>query len=148
MWKSYRGVKVLKNKGVIVDVDGTLAIMNGRGPFEWTKVYQDRVNEPVADLVRRLKTSGLSVIIVTGRDGVALDDTKRWLNDNSIPFDAIFYRPARNFEKDSMIKRRIYDTSIRDNWDIQFVLDDRNQVVKMWREELGIPVFQVADGDF
>ena len=84
------------NKGVIVDVDGTLAIMNGRGPFEWTKVYQDMVNEPVADLVRRLKTSGLSVIIVTGRDGVALEDTKKWLNDNSIPFDAIFSRPARN----------------------------------------------------
>ena len=136
------------SKGVIVDVDGTLAIMNGRGPFEWAKVYQDKVNEPVADLVRRLKTSGLSVIIVTGRDGVALEDTKKWLNDNSIPFDAIFSRPVRNFEKDSIIKRRIYNTNIRDSWDIQFVLDDRNQVVKMWREELGIPVFQVADGDF
>jgi phosphoglycolate phosphatase-like HAD superfamily hydrolase len=136
------------SKGIIVDVDGTLAIMNGRGPFEWTKVYQDKVNEPVADLVRRLKTSGLSVIIVTGRDGVALEDTKRWLIDNSIPFDEIFSRPVRNFEKDSIIKRRIYDTNIRDRWDIQFVLDDRNQVVKMWREELGIPVFQVADGDF
>ena len=136
------------NKGVIVDVDGTLAIMNGRGPFEWTKVYQDMVNEPVADLVRRLKTSGLSVIIVTGRDGSALEDTKKWLNDNSIPFDAIYSRPAKNFEKDSIIKKRIYNTNIRDSWDIQFVLDDRNQVVKMWREEVGLPVFQVADGNF
>ncbi len=137
-----------KDKAVMVDVDGTLAIMNGRGPFEWTKVGQDLVNEPVADLVRRLKTSGLSVIIMTGRDGSCLGETKKWLTDNKIPYDEIYTRPAKNFEKDSVIKKRMYETYVKDEFDIQFVLDDRDQVVKMWREVLGLPVFQVAEGNF
>ena len=31
---------------------------------------------------------------------------------------------------------------------ILFVMDDRDQVVSMWRNELGLTCFQVAEGDF
>lgn len=42
----------------------------------------------------------------------------------------------------------IYDQNIRDKYEIEFVLDDRDQVVRMWQEELGLTCFQVACGDF
>jgi len=31
---------------------------------------------------------------------------------------------------------------------VLFVLDDRDQMVEHWREVVGIPCFQVAEGDF
>lgn len=57
-------------------------------------------------------------------------------------------REAGNNEKDSIIKRRLFDTYIKDKYDIQFVLDDRNQVVDMWRKDLGLCCLQVDYGDF
>lgn len=49
--------------------------------------------------------------------------------------------------KDSIAKHELFDEHIRDRYRIAFVLDDRDQVVKMWRS-LGLTVFQVADGTF
>lgn len=49
--------------------------------------------------------------------------------------------------KDVVIKRELFDRYIRDNYQVLFVLDDRNQVVDMWRE-LGLKCLQVAPGDF
>ena len=33
-------------------------------------------------------------------------------------------------------------------YDVAGVLDDRDQVVKMWRNELGLTCLQVAEGNF
>jgi hypothetical protein len=50
--------------------------------------------------------------------------------------------------KDSIIKKEIFAEHIQDKYYIEFVLDDRNQVVDMWRNELKLPCFQVYYGDF
>jgi hypothetical protein len=41
----------------------------------------------------------------------------------------------------------LYDTFVKDNYKVLLVLDDRDQVVRMWRE-LGLTCFQVDYGDF
>lgn len=56
-------------------------------------------------------------------------------------------RPEGDIRKDSIVKREIFENYIRDYYNIQFVLDDRNQVVEMWRS-LGLKCLQVAEGDF
>ena len=56
-------------------------------------------------------------------------------------------RPEGDSRKDSIIKREIFDAEVRDRWRITGVFDDRQQVVRMWRQ-LGLTVFQVAEGDF
>ena len=133
---------------VIVDVDGTLALMEGkREPFEWDKVLLDAPNWPILDLVHTLQESGLYILVTTGRDGICLDDTKTWLSDHGVVYDAIFIRDEGDCRKDSIIKKEIYDNHIKDKYDVKYVIDDRNQVVKMWRD-LGLTVLQVADGDF
>jgi hypothetical protein len=134
-------------KAIIVDVDGTLAKMNGRGPFEWSRVGEDKVNEPIKNIVNGLKKM-YDVIIFSGRDGCCRTETINWLYENGIKYDKIFMREAGNNEKDSVIKRRLYDTYINGQYDIQFVLDDRNQVVDMWRKDLGLTCLQVDYGDF
>jgi predicted kinase len=131
----------------LVDLDGTLALMNGRGPFEWHRVGEDAPNQPVVDLVRRLHADGVSILVVSGRDGSCEELCRRWLVQHQVPFDDILMRKAGDNRRDSIVKREIFDNSIRDAWWVQGVLDDRNQVVDMWRD-LGLLCAQVAPGDF
>jgi len=56
-------------------------------------------------------------------------------------------RKTGDSRKDSIVKREIFEEHIKGKYRIQFVLDDRNQVVEMWRQ-LGLTCLQVAEGDF
>ena len=56
-------------------------------------------------------------------------------------------RADRDFREDSVVKYEIYRDHIRDNYNIKFVLDDRQRVVDMWRGQ-GLRVLQVDKGDF
>ena len=49
--------------------------------------------------------------------------------------------------KDNIVKYEIFNKFIRDKYCVNYVLDDRNQVVEMWRK-LGLRTLQVADGNF
>jgi len=132
---------------IIYDIDGTVAKMKHRSPFDWSRVHEDTVNEPVADLVRECHLAGYPVFAVSGRDGSCRELTENWLRANSIPFDGLFMRPAGDSRKDNIIKNEIFENEFKGKYNIKFILDDRNQVVAMWRS-LGLTCLQVADGDF
>jgi predicted kinase len=136
-----------KQKALIVDVDGTLAHMSGRSPFDWSRVGEDSVDDTVADVVRLHKAAGYDIIIVSGRDAVCRQNTEDWLTSHNIPFDYIYMRAQGDSRKDFIVKREIFDNYIRGHWNVRYVLDDRNSVVKTWRE-IGLKCFQVAEGDF
>lgn len=136
-------------KAIIVDIDGTLAKMNGRSPFDWSRVGEDSVNQPIKTLVMAMKKLQLyTIIIFSGRDGVCRTETINWLIENRIHYDKLFMREEGNNEKDSIVKRRLFDTFINGKYEVEFVLDDRNQVVDMWRKDLGLTCLQVDYGDF
>ena len=44
-------------KCVVVDIDGTVAKMNGRSPYDYSRVSEDLPNEPVCHLVRLIADS-------------------------------------------------------------------------------------------
>ena len=129
---------------IIVDIDGTLAKMNGRSPFEWNKVKEDTCNQVVKRLVNSYPET---VIIFSGRDGVCKQDTIDWLKTNEIKYAKLFMRDEGNNEKDAIVKRRLFEQNIRGKYFVEYVLDDRNQVVEMWRN-MGLTCLQVAEGDF
>jgi len=139
-----------KELAIIVDVDGTLADMRGvRKPFEWDKVSQDKPHQDIIDLVKDLyNLKKYKVIITTGRDGICEKDTRQWLLDHGVFFDEFYIRKAGDFRKDSVIKSEIYIDHIRPKYDIKYVIDDRDQVVNMWRDIFGLRVLQVAPGNF
>ena len=60
----------------------------------------------------------------------------------------LLLRTDKDFRKDALIKREIYERHIADLYDVVMVFDDRDQVVAMWRDELGLTCFQVAPGAF
>jgi predicted kinase len=131
----------------IVDGDGTLALLGRRSPYAWHRVGEDAPNPPVVELVRALRAAGNAVVVVSGRDGVARAATLAWLDRHEIPHDVLLLRPRGDTRRDSVVKREIFDRSIRHVWQVRGVLDDRDQVVRMWRG-LGLTCAQVAPGDF
>jgi hypothetical protein len=57
-------------------------------------------------------------------------------------------RRAGDRRKDTVVKREIYERHIAGHYTVRVVFDDRDQVVRLWRDELNLPCFQVAWGNF
>lgn len=139
----------LTQQAVIFDIDGTLAIMGDRSPYDGAKVWMDTVNQDVHMALFQSWLSGDKIIIVTGRDEVYRSVTEAWLRNNKIEYDALYMRPTEPGEKreDSIIKYELFNKHIRPkNYRIIGVYDDRHRVLRMWRK-LGLTTFHVNGPD-
>lgn len=143
-------------RAVIFDLDGTLANCEHRRHFvtsdekkNWEAFYEnmvhDSLNFPVYELYRSLPY--LQRIIVTGRPNQYREQTARWLAKHYIEFDRLLMRGDGDFRQDYIIKEEILKEMILPHYEVLFAVDDRKQVVDMWRAN-GITCFQCADGDF
>lgn len=133
---------------IMVDIDGTTALMSGRSPFDETRVHEDKPNRAVVAAVQAMHAAGHEVIFCSGRTEGCREATEKWLAEHlKVPYIGLYMRPVGDTRKDSIVKRELFDRHIRKFWDVIAVLDDRTQVVDAWRE-IGLTVFQVAPGDF
>lgn len=135
-------------KAVICDLDGTLALMNGRNPFDASSCENDLLNVPVNRVLENYRKLGYKIILLSGRQDQFREQTERWLLQHGVEYEVLLMRKFKDNRKDSIIKREIFEEHIRGTYFIDLVLDDRNQVVDMWRDELRLPCFQVYYGDF
>ena len=122
----------MKQQTVIFDLDGTLALIDKRralaakpnGKINWKTFFApenislDEPNLPVIASFKAMKAAGFRVGIFSGRDSISRQQTEDWL-----------------------------DQEMAAGHEIMCVFDDRDKVVKMWREN-GISCFQVAPGNF
>ena len=132
-----------KPQAYIVDLDGTLAKMRDRSPFEWDKVDKDIVRENIRHLVHLLYIQS-NVIIFSGRDGSCEELSKKWLKENVIVYDEIYFRKPGDTRKDSIVKQELFNEHVLNKYDVLGVIDDRPQVIRMWKQ-LGLTVFSVDD---
>lgn len=133
---------------VICDIDGTLAHMVNRGPYDTSKYLDDQKDETIHWAFARLVDEGDKRLICSGRSEECRDSTAQWLAEHEIIYDKLLMRPAGDKRKDSIVKRELYEQHIKGKYNVRLVLDDRNQVVDMWRNELGLRCLQVAEGNF
>lgn len=136
---------------VLVDIDGTVAQMNGRSAFAWARVGEDLPKWPIIRLVQSLRASGYVIIFFSGRDSVCRGETIKWLVQyfDWQPADfQLFMRPENDNRKDSIVKQELFMQHIMGRYFVEFVIDDRQQVVDMWRRTLGLTCLQVDYGDF
>lgn len=133
---------------VLVDVDGTVSIRDGRQPFEWEKVESDIPNRAVVDLVNDLVGLGQQVIFLSGRDESIRRETEAFISTHIAGSHELYMRQIGDNRPDEIVKLEIYQREILGKYVVRFVLDDRDRVVKLWRDELGLPTFQVNRGDF
>jgi predicted kinase len=138
-----------KGNTIIVDIDGTLAHRCDRQWFDYSKVDEDALDITVDGIVRAYAKMGYTILIVSGREATdeCYHKTNTWLKKHNIPFYDLMMRKEGDYRRDSIVKKEIYDTLIKGRFDVEFVLDDRQQVVDMWRE-IGLKCLQVAPGNF
>lgn len=146
---------------ILVDVDGTVASMagpisGGRSPFDWHRVGEDSPKWPIINLVKAMRAAGYKIVFFSGRDAVSRPHTIAWLNEHFgwqtestlEPDYELFMRPEKDNRKDSVIKHELYERHVLGRYYVEFVVDDRQQVVDMWRRTLGLTCVQVDYGDF
>lgn len=161
----------------IFDIDGTLADCSQRVYFitppegaihfnldeidwepDWESFYKDCVNDkPITNVVNLLKIiayQNIPIMFITGRPENYRGETVKWLCKVLDMDPKIFYiqcelymRPVGDHRKDYEYKKWIWDTKVKDNYDINGVFEDRTQCVNMWRS-LGLTCFQVNNGDY
>jgi hypothetical protein len=140
---------------IICDIDGTLAHMTNRGPYDTSKYADDSKDDFVHSLfVMLCDRYQATRIIVSGRSEDFRDVTEQWLKDRGVTYKHLFMRNPNLLDEkgnklnDAIIKRQIYEKLIRPHYNVVCCIDDRNRVVDMWRNELNLICLQVADGDF
>lgn len=146
---------------VIVDIDGTIAKIGDRIKYiqrekkDWDSFYKHcEEDEPIieiAALVQSLFEECYEIIFCTGRSEKYRTETINWLkayfSKPLIAQSSLLMRPENDFRHDTIVKPLLLnDANINLN-EISFILEDRDSMVKKWRE-LGLICLQVADGDF
>ena len=158
--------------GTLANIDSRRDIsMKPNGKLDWdifaapnSILALDKPNAPVIKMAQMFKADGFKIVIFSGRNDRGFDATVQWLNDFKVPFDLLVMRPDKfkdkswpiadgnpatsdmRFMPDEILKKKMLDTFVDIN-DVFLVVDDRDKVVKMWRD-LGLNTFQVAPGDF
>lgn len=124
----------------------------------------------VIDAVNRLYDAGWTVVMCSGRRETQKAMTEDWLAKHGVRYHAFYIRPEfeynvagdptsgykltkkgdaylPDYRPDYIVKKELLERARMDGYDPDVVFDDRDQVVAMWREN-GVPVVQVAEGDF
>jgi len=152
----------MKKNTIIFDLDGTLALVNKRrelaakpnGKIDWDiftdpeNIWLDEPDEPTIMIARLFADAGFNILIFSGRSNKTELTTREWLAKHEVPFHKLIMRDekTRKFIGDEILKKEMLDNHANIN-DIFLVVDDRQKVVDMWREN-GLKVFQADKGDF
>lgn len=134
-------------KAVLCDIDGTLAHHVSRGPYEIEKCETDLLDEEVARILALADRADDYVVLLSGRQSEFREHTERWLKANGVVYDELWMRAEGDRRPDDVVKAELFDTHVRDRYDVRFVLDDRDRVVALWRR-MGLKCWQVVYGDF
>ena len=111
-----------------MDLDGTVCLHNGRSPYDLTRVSEDIPNYPLVRFLKEL-ICNKHIIFLSGREGTnqCRQDTINWLTENICSSD--------------------FGCKWEPKYNVIAVFDDRDKVVKMWRN-LGLLCNQVYWGNF
>lgn len=134
---------------VIFDIDWTLAKNVSRSPYDMTRVGEDEVYNDIANLLTIISRQ-YKIIFVSGRDDSCAEATIEWLKKHITFFygcDAsIHMRKEWDKRSDAIIKYEILK-ELNKTFNIRYIFDDRDRVVKMAREAW-FRVLQVQEGNF
>lgn len=136
------------SKMILVDLDGTVCLHNGRSPYDYEKCDTDLPNSPVIQIVENyLSYAKGGVIFMSGREDRCKEKSIQWIKKHIQIMNTevkIFMRKTGDTRKDFIVKQELFDENIRGKYNIEFILDDRLQVCRMWHS-LGLTVLRVGD---
>lgn len=149
------------NKCIIFDIDGTVADLSHRvhhvqgkrkdwvafmatlsadKPIEQTITLNQMMSMYLGAGVADHKTA-MPIYLASGRSEDERKDTEDWLYKHGVYYDRLFMRKSKDYRADHVVKKEILDEIRAIGYEPWLVIDDRQQVVDMWRSE-GIFVLQ------
>lgn len=149
-------------KDVIVDMDGTIADISERvvkaeaNPpqgkrMDWNVFLDpivmsqtDKPNEHVVHLVKMLQETGHRIIVTSARNERHRAVTTQQLDEWGIKYERLYLRKDGDFRQDGIVKAELYKQILTDEYVPVIAIDDRNQVVEVWRN-LGLHCWQVEE---
>lgn len=155
---------------IIVDIDGTIANndhrqhhlsrTDGHKP-DWDAFYgamaDDTPVRPIIDLLWNIQLTDaeaqMEILYATGRPEEWRRTTEAWLYDDSPAgaraptAQALYMRATGDYRADYVVKEEILARIIAEGYRPIMAIDDRKQVVDMWRRK-GLICLQCAEGDF
>lgn len=145
------------SEAAIFDIDGTLANIDhrlhylyGGSPDRWDAFFgamdDDTIVEPVRDLLLCVRAAGKPVVLCSGRPDNYRAVTEAWLTRNGVEYDALYMRPEGDTRADHIMKAHLLRGMREDGYEPFIVIDDRQSVVDMWREN-GLTCLQCAPAD-
>lgn len=150
-----------KEPAIICDLDGTLCNIDHRlhhvrdGKKNWKAFFEemknDKVNDWCLDIINKFYSDN-RIVFCSGRPDSYREITSNWINENCIftPGSnsySLFMRNRSDHRRDDIAKENILDFEILTRYTPKFVIDDRKNVVEMWRKR-GLVCLQCAEGNF
>lgn len=156
---------------VVCDLDGTLCNVEHRRHFvrdipegqkkNWAAFFagikDDTVNNACEALLRAMAWSNYQIVYCSGRGDNERKATIEWLGRHDLAcFDSeqeflgiapLYMRNRQDQRRDDIVKEIILDFEILTRYKPVFMIDDRDQVVAMWRRR-GYTCLQIDYGDF
>jgi FMN phosphatase YigB (HAD superfamily) len=148
-----------KPSAVICDLDGTLCDIEHRRHHvrsegkkkNWMAfmdgIKDDKPNRWCIDILLGLRQE---VVFCSGRSENERSATEHWFTGN-LPIGLwgkkLFMRQSGDSRQDNVVKEIILDFEILTRYTPYFMIDDRQQVVDMWRKR-GFVTLQCDKGDF
>jgi len=134
----------------LCDLDGTIALHNGRNPYLYEECIHDLPNMPVVNVIRALIKSDFKVVFVTAREDIGNSKslTIQWIEEYiGLKDPIVITRELGDNRNDGITKREMYNKYIFPKYNVIGVFDDRKRVIDMWRD-MDIMVFDVAGHTF
>lgn len=146
----------------VVSIHGQIALKKIK---RWDKFFENVDKDtPILPTVKVIKalSEEIPVLFMSGRPARLWEATSQWLNTNGLWFQRasvnginhafepsqLIMRPDNDTREDYTVKKELYLTHVEPHYNVVAVFDDRSQVVKMWRDDLKLTCYQVAEGNF
>lgn len=149
-----------KEKVIVCDLDGTLCDVEHRRHHvrkpdgekkDWVSFFKEIPNDPInqwcRDIIWNFSDQGIHTVFCSGRSTNEQRHTKEWLEKHGLGHFPLYMRDRHDSRQDSIIKEIILDFELLTRYVPYFMIDDRDQVVQMWRKR-GFTCLQCAPGDF
>lgn len=138
-----------KPKAIILDIDGTIALTNGRSHFDYTdEVLTDTPRIDVIELVDTYaNTLGAEIICVSGREDSCRYATQQWLDIHCVENTGLFMRKAGDTRCDTVVKEEIFWAHIDLFYNVIAAFDDRPRIIRKWKD-IGIPLVVSVQKDY
>jgi len=150
LWQPKKGIVLCDIDGTIANLDHRLHFVTGDKP-DWKSFFENVKDDTlIVDVYERILEfcdRGYDIFFVSGRSEVCRTDTINWLKEYDLHLyaHAVFMRGEYDHRPDTDVKRGMLKIFEPVKHKIHCVIDDRPQVIRMWREE-GIDVIDVGKG--